>query len=141
MIKPMSRERVDGVLLSNQAMTSTNARMNQAHWVHDRPGYRCRHGRTSGQPGARTHSKILYVREDHLLARILADRQLRQQLPGLDRQDADEVSRGPWANDMIVVCDHTSWAVESDTIRFELAPTLILGLTAVPVQQDGGAIR
>jgi hypothetical protein len=39
-----------------------------------------------------------------------------------------EVAKCLRANDMIVVCDHTTWAVESDTIRIELAPTTILGL-------------
>ncbi|SFP00368.1 Recombinase zinc beta ribbon domain-containing protein [Saccharopolyspora antimicrobica] len=37
-----------------------------SHWVHNRPGYRCRHGHTS----ARTQTPIpksTYVREDHLL--------------------------------------------------------------------------
>jgi site-specific DNA recombinase len=44
-----------------------------SHWVNNRPGYRCRHGHRSsrslkdGQPG------YLYISEDHLVQRLLAD--------------------------------------------------------------------
>ena len=115
-------------------------RQMDSHWVHDRASYRCRHGHSSARPGSPTHPKILYVREDQLLARIQADHQVHRQLPGLHRQDAGEMSRCLRANDMILVCDHTVWAVESDTLRVELAPTPILGL-AVAAQRDSGATR
>jgi hypothetical protein len=39
----------------------------ESHWTHGRAGYRCRHGRTSAQLSTDT-AKIVYVREDHLLA-------------------------------------------------------------------------
>jgi hypothetical protein len=38
-----------------------------AHWVHGRPGYRCRHGRTSGTRRRDDPVRNVYVREDHLL--------------------------------------------------------------------------
>jgi hypothetical protein len=38
-----------------------------AHWVHGRPGYRCRHGRTSGTRRSEDRVRNVYVREDHLL--------------------------------------------------------------------------
>jgi site-specific DNA recombinase len=44
-----------------------------SHWVHGRPGYRCRHGRTSAQPATPDRPKTLYLREDRILARIALD--------------------------------------------------------------------
>ena len=41
-----------------------------AHWVHGRPGYRCRHGRTSASPPLPGRPKSLYWREDLLPGRI-----------------------------------------------------------------------
>ncbi|WHT23387.1 recombinase family protein [Crossiella sp. CA-258035] len=38
-----------------------------AHWVHDRPGYRCRHGYTSGTPRPVGVAGNVYVREDRLV--------------------------------------------------------------------------
>jgi len=81
----------------------------------------------------------LYVREDHLLDRIRGDRHLRRQLAELADWDADAVADELRANDAIIVCDHDTWAVESDTIRIELAPTTILGFAppATPAQRPG----
>jgi hypothetical protein len=41
-----------------------------AHWVHDRPGYRCRHGHSSARSADAARPKNLYVREDHALAKL-----------------------------------------------------------------------
>jgi hypothetical protein len=41
-----------------------------AHWVHGRPGYRCRHGRTSASLPLPGRPKSLYWREDLLLDRV-----------------------------------------------------------------------
>jgi hypothetical protein len=41
-----------------------------SHWVHGRPGYRCRHGHTSAHPAAPDRPKTLYLREDRILALI-----------------------------------------------------------------------
>ncbi|MEU4448271.1 recombinase family protein [Actinosynnema sp. NPDC050801] len=41
-----------------------------AHRVHDRPGYRCRHGHPSARTRPDDAPRNLYLREDHLLARI-----------------------------------------------------------------------
>ncbi|MCK2238985.1 MULTISPECIES: recombinase family protein [unclassified Crossiella] len=38
-----------------------------AHWVHDRAGYRCRHGYTSGTPRPVGAAGNVYVRQDHLV--------------------------------------------------------------------------
>lgn len=41
-----------------------------SHWIHHRPGYRCRHGHTSTQQRSAAQPKNLYLREDHLLTQL-----------------------------------------------------------------------
>lgn len=48
----------------------TCGRRMESHWLHHRPGYRCRHGHTSAKPATPNRSKNLYLREDHILARL-----------------------------------------------------------------------
>lgn len=43
-----------------------------SHWVHGRAGYRCRHSHTSAQPRTLGQPKPVYVREDRILAVVLA---------------------------------------------------------------------
>jgi hypothetical protein len=43
-----------------------------SHWVHGRPGYRCRHGYTSAHTRPADVPKRLYWREDRLLERLVA---------------------------------------------------------------------
>jgi len=99
-----------------------------AHWVHERAGYRCRHGHSSARPRSSDRSKTLYVREDHLLDRVRGDRQLRRlaesggQGASVD-QDASAVAGFLRTHNMIIIGDHATWAVESDNARIELAPT------------------
>jgi DNA invertase Pin-like site-specific DNA recombinase len=53
--------------LTGLVICGSCGRRAEAHWVHDRAGYRCRHGQASGAgrpPGA---VRTLYVREDTLL--------------------------------------------------------------------------
>jgi hypothetical protein len=88
-------------------------RLMDSHWVHERASYRCRHGRTCAHPGASSHPKILYAREDHLLASIRSDRQLRRQFTGLGSLDPDVVVGCLRAHDMVVIGDHDGWVVES----------------------------
>jgi len=52
----------------------------ESHWVHGRPGYRCRHGQTSATPRRPSRPKALYLREDQILARVAG------QLAELDHQ-------------------------------------------------------
>ena len=42
-----------------------------AHWVHGRAGYRCRHGHTSSRPRPPAGPKNLYVREDVLISQLV----------------------------------------------------------------------
>jgi DNA invertase Pin-like site-specific DNA recombinase len=39
-------------------------------WIHQRPGYRCRHGHKSSTATAVDRPKILYVREDNIVSRL-----------------------------------------------------------------------
>jgi site-specific DNA recombinase len=48
----------------------TCGRRMDSHWVHNRPGYRCRHGHTSARPAPSDRPKTLYLRQDRILARI-----------------------------------------------------------------------
>lgn len=44
-----------------------------SHWVHDRPGFRCRHGHSSARQSTAGRPKtIIYRREDHLIDRVAA---------------------------------------------------------------------
>lgn len=56
-------------LLTGLVICSICGRRADAHWVHDRPGYRCRHGHTSASPPSPGRPKPLYLREDLLLRR------------------------------------------------------------------------
>jgi hypothetical protein len=41
-----------------------------SHWLHSRPGYRCRHGYNSASGRPADAPRVAYVREDLLLARL-----------------------------------------------------------------------
>lgn len=41
-----------------------------AHWLHGRAGYRCRHGQTTSHRAAADRVPIVYVREDRLIAEL-----------------------------------------------------------------------
>ncbi|WP_414637391.1 recombinase family protein [Actinophytocola sp.] len=67
-----------------------------AHWVHGRAGYRCRHGRTSGHPRQPSPAKNVYVREDHLLAALptrLAELGVDPAHPGDDTGSSNDPAR------------------------------------------------
>ncbi|WP_430503209.1 hypothetical protein ACQRWP_16845 [Micromonospora trifolii] len=106
-------------------------RIMNSHWVHDRAGYRCRHGNTSARPTSSRRQKTLYVREDHLLDRIRHDSCLRRRHPAMRDQDPDSVAGYLRLNNMITVCDHDHRTIEADTAVFPLtAPTSVLTRTA-----------
>jgi hypothetical protein len=57
------------------------------HWVHGRPGYRCRHGYSSATPRPADAPRNVYMREDRLL----------EVLPGL-LAVSDDIRSGPVAS-------------------------------------------
>lgn len=54
-------------VLAGLVVCAVCGRRMDAHWVHGRPGYRCRHGYSSAVPRPGDAPRNLYVREDHLL--------------------------------------------------------------------------
>jgi site-specific DNA recombinase len=73
----------------------------EAHWINNRPGYRCRHGRTSARSAGRQSMKSLYLREDRVLARLAAD---------LGQTDVDARGLADYlhAEQITITCD-ASW--------------------------------
>ncbi len=51
-----------------------------SHWVNNRPGYRCRHGHRSSRSVENGQRGYLYVSEDELLQRLMADPSLADQV-------------------------------------------------------------
>ncbi|MFV2114246.1 recombinase family protein [Micromonospora sp. LOL_025] len=73
----------------------------ESHWINQRPGYRCRHGHTSStQQPTNRRRKILYLREDRIIARLAGHSRLASgtQSP----HDLAALLRG---NKITVVCD------------------------------------
>jgi site-specific DNA recombinase len=68
------------------------------HWVNDRAGYRCRHGRTSAHAPDRDRPRTLYVHEDELLSNLAA------LLPG-DDTDQRETAARLRSEELTVICD------------------------------------
>ncbi|UVS79432.1 hypothetical protein Actkin_03180 [Actinokineospora sp. UTMC 2448] len=59
--------------------------------MHGRPGYRCRHGRTSAHIPSTDVPKPVYVREDHLLETITA--QLAHPGDGIPKSGVEDYLR------------------------------------------------
>jgi recombinase-like zinc beta ribbon protein len=59
-------------LLAGLLRCGTCGRRLESCWANNRPGYRCRHGYTSAVTPDPARPKNLYIREDHVLARLPA---------------------------------------------------------------------
>jgi DNA invertase Pin-like site-specific DNA recombinase len=100
-------------LLSGLLRCGRCGRRMESHWVHGRPGYRCRHGHTSAKPPTPRRPKILYLREDDLLA-SLSDRIGQNGSLGpaghtTNSCGPDEVIALLRANQMAVTCHSSAW--------------------------------
>ncbi|GAA2532511.1 recombinase family protein [Pilimelia columellifera] len=73
------------------------------HWIHNRPGYRCRHGHLTAHPNDLTRTAILYVREDHLIARI------QRQHHALRHATPDAIAAYLNDHDQVIVYAHHTW--------------------------------
>jgi site-specific DNA recombinase len=73
-----------------------------SHWANGRPGYRCRHGHTSARPQEPGRTKILYTREDCLIAGLT-------QATGIS--DPNELIKALHAGDTQVICDNQGWSL------------------------------
>ncbi|MGO1050868.1 recombinase family protein [Crossiella sp. CA198] len=71
-------------MLAGLVVCEVCGRRMDAHWVHDRPGYRCRHGYTSGTPRPVGAARNIYVRENLLveaLSGLFRDLQAAEDAP------------------------------------------------------------
>jgi hypothetical protein len=81
-----------------------------AHWVNNRPGYRCRHGHTSARTRPPGLPKNTYTREDHLLSG------LRNHLPDLVALDDTGLADHLRATTLVIVCTGSTWTIrDADT--------------------------
>jgi DNA invertase Pin-like site-specific DNA recombinase len=125
-------------LLAGLVCCSICGRIMDSHWAHDRATYRCRHGYNSARTKPAARPKILYVREDHLLARMRYSPALHQQHPELRTIDPGAVAAYLDAHNMLIVCDHGTYAVETDTATIPLTQPPNRPWTAkIPAQRSG----
>jgi site-specific DNA recombinase len=91
-----------------------------AHWVHNRAGYRCRHGRTTGHPRQPNQVKNVYLREDHILAALptrLAQLGIHPAHPGDDTVSSHDPARLAEVlrtHHLTIACHHANWALKPD---------------------------
>ena len=79
-------------LLTGLLICRACGRRLEAHWVHGRAGYRCRHGRTSAGPSAATYQiRTVYVREDRVVAHVV------DQLRGPASRSTASATRESWS--------------------------------------------
>ena len=111
-------------LLSGLLLCGSCGRQMDAHWVHGRAGYRCRHGHTSAQQRNRERPKNLYVREDQVLAFVTTH--LDQIRPWTGRPTVDddqvEVAALLHSNNIIITCSRATWTMEAETETIRQAP-------------------
>jgi site-specific DNA recombinase len=110
-----------------------------AHWVHGQPGYRCRHGRNSAKSSATASPKIFYVREDHLVDRIVRSGRLPHDLATGTATDTAAIGVYLQTRSMIIVCNHATWTIETETdvIPLDLPRDRLPAIARIPAQRDG----
>lgn len=98
-------------LLAGLVQCGLCGRRMDSHWVHGRPGYRCRHGYSSSRPRLPGRVKNIYVREDALLTQLAAHG--RPDLGGGDESNVGPSMAALAASirDMaiLIVHDGTTW--------------------------------
>ncbi|MER7078946.1 recombinase family protein [Saccharopolyspora kobensis] len=106
-----------------------------AHWVHGRPGHRCRHGYRAGIPRPSQASRTVYVREDHLL----------DALPGLlnqqgwkppDHDVTDEVDEQLHRAGLEIVCSHAGWELRPTPYRAAQEQVALRDPTSSALEMD-----
>jgi site-specific DNA recombinase len=80
-----------------------------SHWLRGRPAYRCRHGHTSAHPASSGRPRNLYLREDRILAWVVAD--LRRE--GLDEPAA--VAEYLRQQGITIICQPSSCTLDATT--------------------------
>jgi hypothetical protein len=85
----------------------------ESHWVNQRPGYRCRHGHTSSQRPTTNHRrKILYLREDHIIARLTGHPSLAS-----DIQNPHGLAAHLHRNKIAIVCNQKVCTPTTESTR------------------------
>jgi site-specific DNA recombinase len=122
-------------LLTGLLICRACGRRLEPHWVHHRPGYRCRHGRTSASPAMPGRSKALYLREDETLQRISLILAERGAAPGPEPTDTVGHLR---AHDLTTICE--PGGITLDNGDAETPPAEVAGHfdpeTATPANPD-----
>lgn len=105
-------------VLAGLVVCGVCGRRMDAHWVHGRPGYRCRHGRTTGSRYPERPVRNVYVREDHLLdvLRSLLSHQLAV------RGDPSSVAEHLRDHELEVVCGHDRREIRPARRRRVISP-------------------
>lgn len=84
-----------------------------AHWVHQRAGYRCRHGRSSARPAGTVPAKTVYIREDRILDEL--PERLTHVVDSHISSGVDHCQLAPLlrANGIMIICDTNGWALSA----------------------------
>ena len=98
----------------------TCGRRMDSHWVHGRPGYRCRHGHTSAKPTTPDRPKTLYLHEDHILARIALS------LEHVGLPDPAEMANYLHAHSITILCDTDTCTLNTGSPTSQLELQLII---------------
>jgi DNA invertase Pin-like site-specific DNA recombinase len=86
-----------------------------AHWVNNRPGYRCRHGHSSARPADATRPGNLYVREDETLVYLNA--QLASLGADLNQHTLVNQLR---EQRMMITCDGHDWIFSTEAENLQV---------------------
>lgn len=96
------------------AALSTVWAADESHWMHGRPGYRCRHGHTSAKPAAATRPTV-YLREDDLLTSLRTHlNQTNGDQPTIGHESRD-LTAFLHANQTTITCGASAWDLSITT--------------------------
>jgi hypothetical protein len=111
-------------LLAGRLRCALCGRSLESQWSHGNPCYRCRHGHTTAHRPAARQAANLHLREDVVVARVLAqlpqvssdDPQARHHLAHVrDANEPDELARFLRAYAITIICDQRSITLETDS--------------------------
>lgn len=116
--------------LARSVVCGKCGRRMDAHWVHGRPGHRCRHGYTTALPRPSQAPRTVYVREDHLLDALpeLLTKQGWEPPEGVaDREVGEQLHRAG----LEIVCSHACWELKPTPRRTTPEQTTLPGQTSL----------
>jgi hypothetical protein len=122
--KPAKDGEVRHYLFAGLVVCGLCGRRMDAHWVHGRAGYRCRHGFTSAKRRSDSAPRNLYVREDRLL----------ETLPHLLMRTAGPVDKGA-GNELVDQVREQHLQIHYDDQRLEILPAQLTLKTVEPARR------